>query len=204
MGDVRSWRRRLHVRCYRALVRILPRSHRVRHGDQQVQLFADLIARGTAPWRLWANSVPDLLLVVLRTSDRRSPMSQLARALLVPLSVLNAGAGSVLAAIAIFSDAVPMWVAAPAAAVVLQGGFTLAWLAGKLPLAPPVSSTLLTIGEGLALVVGAVGVVAAVIEQSGTVDPEYGPPTILALIAIHGAVGLVAALPGRPAAPVTR
>jgi hypothetical protein len=119
-------------------------------------------------------------------------MTHLARLALVPLSTLNALAGTMLMVIALFTPAVPAWVAAPAAAVVTQGLSTLAWLRDTLPLPRRISDVLFATGECAALVIGTTGIIAALIAQSATADPEYGPPTMLALVAVHGIVGLLA------------
>jgi hypothetical protein len=181
----------LHIRLYRRLVNLAPRAHRDRHGKDQIQLFADLVATGNRPWRLWANAIPDLLFVILSHS-RRAVVSELARVALFPLSILNAGAGVVLAMAAFFTSAVPAWIVAPAGAIAAQGLYTLLWLTDRAPLAPRAAKLLLVVGEAAAFVVGSSAMVAAVLRQSGTSDPEFGPPTMLVLVVVHGIVGLLA------------
>ena len=183
---------RAHVSLYRCFMRLMPRVHRVRHGDRQVQLFADLIETGHRPWRLWIAAIPDLASVVTSSSSRRAVLSDVSRVALVPLSVLNACAGLLLAGVAIASTSVPLWVAGPAMAVALQGGFTVVWLLGRVPLAESLSTTLFRTGEAVAFVVGGAGVVAVIIRQSQSGHPEYGPPTMLGLIAFHALIGLLA------------
>ena len=118
-------------------------------------------------------------------------MSHIARLALIPLSVMNAVTGASLAVVAIATDAVPVWVAMPAVTVAFQGVFALGWLAGRLPVADRVGDALFAVGEAIALVIGAVGVVAAIIAQSGSVDVEYGPPTVLTMVVLHALVGIV-------------
>lgn len=84
----------MHVRSYRLLLRLMPRSRRRRHGDAQVQLFIDLMSTGHNPWRVWAGAVADIWHVTLIVSETRSSvMSHIARLSLFPLSVLNAVVG---------------------------------------------------------------------------------------------------------------
>lgn len=119
-------------------------------------------------------------------------MSHIARLALYSLSLVNILAGMTLAGVALTATSVPAWVAGPAAVITIQGGYTLLWLGSRLPLRRASADLVFAIGESAALVVGATGVVAALISQAGTLDPEYGPPTMLTLVAIHGLVGLLA------------
>lgn len=194
---------RQHVRWYRSWLRLLPPEHRRRHGEAQVQLFADLLATGHGPWLLWAGVVADAWHVAFMYESRRSTMSQLARLALFPLSVLNTVVGLALAVVATGTTSVPAWVALPGAAMAFQGMFTLGWLTGRLPVAHRVGDVMFAVGEAMALVVGAIGVVAAVLAQSGSADVEYGPPTILTIVAIHALVGLTSSAGfGRDLEPV--
>jgi hypothetical protein len=182
---------RVHIAMYRHYVRLFPPSHTERHGCDQVELFSDLIATGHRPLRLWIAAIPDLT-IVIRHTPRRLAVSHFARFALYPLSMLNAAAGFTLAAIAVFTGAVPLWVAGPAVAVAGQGLYTLAWLRNLLPVERRAGDFLFTTGEAVALIIGTTGVVGALISQSGTADAEYGPQTMLSLIAVHGLIGLVA------------
>ena len=125
-------------------------------------------------------------------------MSQLARIGLYPLSVLNTVAGVALMAIATVTSDVPLWVSAPAVAVAAQGAYTLVWLLERAPVPPRFANLLFAGGEALALIGASIGIIAAVIAQSASSDPEYGPPTMMMLVAIHALVGLLAA-PRSPA-----
>lgn len=191
MSDL-SRTQRVHVWSYRQTLRLMPPSHRRRHGHTQVQLFGDLVSTGHNPWRVWAGAIVDIChvtLIVLQT--RRSIMSHIARLALIPLSVTNAVIGALLAAVAIVTDAAPLWVAIPAVAIAFQGVFALGWLTGRLPVADRVGDALFAVGEAIALAIGAVGVVAAITAQSGSVDVEYGPPTVLTMVALHALVGII-------------
>ena len=159
-------------------------------------MFTDLIATGERPWRLWAGAVPDLF-AVLRASPGRSVTSHLARLSLYPLSLLNGAVGLTLAVIAVATNWVPVWVAAPAGAVAGQGMYTLAWLSARVPLSRRAAANLFVAGEVVALVVGSTGVVAAVANLRSS-DPEYGPPTMFAIVGRPcgaGSVGLTSAPP---------
>lgn len=132
-------------------------------------------------------------------------MSDLARVALVPLSALNAVAGLALATLALTTGDVPAWVAAPAAIVTMQGAYTLCWLTGR-PSPPGRWAHLVFIGgETAGLAIGAIGIAAAIVSQTRTSHPEAGPPTVLALVAIHALAGLIAATPprGRKATPTS-
>jgi hypothetical protein len=63
-----------HLRVYRAAVRLLPRSHRDRFAEEQMQLYADLTAHGMTPWRLWLGLPRDLAAVHARTRAGRSAL----------------------------------------------------------------------------------------------------------------------------------
>ena len=187
-----------HIAAYRRFLLLFPPGHRSRHGADQIQLFTDLLAAGHSPRRLWLAAAGDLARVVLASTPKRA-MAHLAKLALYPLSTLNTLAGLGVIVLALFTAAIPPWVAGPAAAVAAQGIYTLVWLRQHLPLPPHVGDLLFATGEVAALVVGTTGLVAAAITQSTTADPEYGPPTILALVAVHGIVGLIARLPDTPA-----
>lgn len=197
MGSGVSHRQARHVRMYRWYLALTPAEHRARHGDDQALLFGDLLATGHHPLRLWIAAIADLI-SLYRSSERRTVMSDLARIALYPLSVLNALAGFVVVSVAAFTAAIPLWVAAPGAAVALQGVYSLLWLRRRVPLPTGVGVVVFAVGEAAALVTGAVGVTAAIISQSGGSDPEYGPPTLLALVAVHAVVGLLTADPAPP------
>lgn len=182
---------RVHVAMYRRCLALFPPGHADRHGGDQVELFADLLATGHRPIRLWIAAIVDLA-TVIRNAPRRRAVSHLARLALYPLSMLTAAVGVTLAAIAVLTGAVPLWVAGPAIAVAGQGLYTLAWLAAMLPVERRTGDLLFAAGEAVALIVGTTGLVAALISQSGTVDAEYGPPTVLTLVALHGLIGLIA------------
>lgn len=180
-----------HIAMYRRYMALFPPSHNDRHCREQVELFADLLTTGHRPVRLWVAAIPDLI-AVIRNTPRRLAVSHLAKLALYPLSLLNAAAGATLAALALLTGAVPLWIAGPAVAVSCQGLYTLAWLREWLPVEPRIGDLLFATGEAAGLIVGTTGVVAAIIVQSSTNDAEYGPPTMLTLVAIHGLVGLIA------------
>lgn len=186
--------RNVHVRLYKLMVGFTPPSHQRRHGVDQVQLFADLIGSGEAPWRLWLRALPDLISVSTSSDPHsRGIMSFTARLALVPLSGVNLAAGTTLAGIALFIGDIPMWVAPLAAAVALQGVYTLGWLTTKLPFSGRTAHGLFVVGETAALLVGVVGLVVAVVAQTTAGHPEYGPLAMLAIVTVHAAIGLLAA-----------
>lgn len=120
-------------------------------------------------------------------------MTLTARLSLTPLSVLNVVAGAALVVFALASGDVPAWVALPALAVVAQGAYTLAWVGRSLPFGQTTANGLFVVGQTAAFLVGSVGLVAAVVNQSGSSDPEFGPLTIMTIVTVHAIVGLLAA-----------
>ena len=188
--------RRLHLAAYQLVAHFLPPEHRQRHLADQIQLFDDLLRTGTPARRLWLNAAADLILVHRQqtTSQRRTLMSLAARLALVPLSLLNVGAGIAVAAIALATSAIPVWVTAPAAAICAQGLFTLLLISGRLRNLGAMAGGLFVLGEAGTLALGAVGLTAAISTQTVSHDPEYGPLTLLTIVVVHAVVGLAAAL----------
>lgn len=192
---------RVHLAMYRRYLRLFPPDHAARHGSDQLQLFADLIATGHRPLALWGAAIPDLFAVIHHT-PRSRVVSHIARLALYPLSILDLAAGATLAAVAVLTGAVPMWIALPAAAVAGQGAYALAWLRNPIPAERGIADLVFATGEAAALILGTTGVIVALIIQAGTADPEYGPPTMFTLVAVHGLIGLFAATP-RTSIPAT-
>lgn len=120
-------------------------------------------------------------------------MTLTARLSLTPLSVLNVVAGAALVVFALASGDVPAWVALPALAVMVQGAYTLAWIGQSLPFGQTMANGLFVVGQTAAFLLGSVGLVAAVVNQSGSSDPEFGPLTIMTIVTVHAIVGLLAA-----------
>lgn len=204
----------LQVAVYRRIiVGSSPTPHRQRHGDDQAQLFSDLLATGTSPASLWLHALSDLFAVTataIRTSERtwRTTMSHTARLALWPMSIANILAGGLVAVFAVATDAVPVLVAVPALAIVAQGTFTILLISGPSNSARPptgqrVSYSMFVVGETGAFVFGTMAIVAAVVSQASTGDPEFGPLGLLALVTTHGFVGLLAALIDHRATDVT-
>lgn len=202
MGSSVSPIQRIHVRVYRWFTCLMPPDHRDRHGDRQIELFADLIQSGRAPWRLWRAAIPDLWSVVTRSCSKRVAVSDLARIALFPLSVLNAAVGLLLAGMAVGSTAVPLWIVGPAMAITMQGSLTLIWLTDRVRLPDGVAKLAFGASEALALAAGLSGILSVAMVASRSGDPEYGPTTMLGLVAAHAFVGLLAA--ARPAAAGSR
>jgi hypothetical protein len=187
MSD-RSIQRHLH--WYRRLVALTPPIHRSRFGDDQVTLFGDLLESGEVPRRLWFRAVIDLFAVFGQYKEamvNHSARISLAVISLVPLLL----AGMLFwQMIKDFGD-VPGWLGLIALALIVQGGYTLLWLSGRLQRWHQWASGLFAAGETTALVAGAVatfGVLSAFDDS----DPEYAPLMIAVVVAIHGMVGLLA------------
>lgn len=186
---------RRHVAAYRIVVGLLPREHRDRHGRQQVEVFADLLASGVSPWRLWAGVVPDVVRV--HASSPRAVVAIGANLVLVALSVAAVLVGSAVAGLAAWPG-VPVWAEGVGAAVALQGAFALAWVFSVLPLPRRLARRLFVGGEVVALLVGGAASAVAVSRWSSSPDPEYGPLTLGVIVTVHAVVGLVVAIADAP------
>lgn len=108
------------------------------------------------------------------------------------LSVLNIAAGIGLTVLAVAMEGTPPIVIALSAVLLIQGGYTLAYVGGLL--GSGFAQVLELAGSTLALVVGGVASVGAAIANIDPVggDPEYGPMAVAMLIAAHGLASLIA------------
>lgn len=102
------------------------------------------------------------------------------------LSVANLAGGVVLLAVSAAAD-LPILAAMPGAVLVTQGGYTLVHLRGA-----PRMSALQNVGSLVAAVLGMAAAAIGLALTVGAADPEYGPPTVAAAIALHGLVSLAA------------
>jgi hypothetical protein len=104
------------------------------------------------------------------------------------LSAVNLLAGMALVALWLSVGREPMIVLVLAVVLIVQGGYSLAYVAGALDRAQPAARGLLLAGSTAALAVGAVGFVvgAGVNLRPTNPDPEYGPMTVALLLATHG------------------
>jgi hypothetical protein len=77
--------------------------------------------------------------------------------------------------------------------IVVQGGYTLAYVAGLLDRFQPAARRLLLAGNAFAAIVGSIAFAAGAVANLNpeTVDPEYGPMTVALSIATLGIVTLV-------------
>ncbi|HEX2403106.1 MAG TPA: hypothetical protein VHM29_00275 [Acidimicrobiia bacterium] len=175
---------RRHQAIYRRLVSLTPRAHRLRHGEEQVALFGDLLTNGENPLRLWMQAFPDLVTVIRQTRARlthRTTRIALGIASLGPI-----GLGMILGWISIdeYGD-VPILFPITAIALVMQGVFTLLWLTHALDHWERNAKIVFVAGEAAALVVGSI-----VALGSSTVP---GPMIAGVVIAAQAGLGLVVA-----------
>ena len=195
----RSLRR--HLAWYRRLVALTPPRHRSRFGDDQVTLFGDLLESGAGPARLWLRAVFDVFAVFGQYKEamvNHSARISLAVISLAPLLL----AAMLLWLIVDELDDVPGWLGLIALALVLQGGYTLVWLSGRLQRWQRWASGLFAAGETAALLVGALatfGVVSAIDDS----DPEYAPLMVAVVVTVHGLVGLLALFTSKEETPTT-
>lgn len=181
---------RRHLAWYRRLVALTPPEHRSRFGNDQVTLFGDLLESGEPPTRLWFRVVPDLFAVIGQYKE--AMLNHSARISLAVISVAPLLLAAMLVWLMIQDfDSVPRWLGLIALALVLQGGYTLLWLSGRLQRWQPWASGLFAAAETTALLAGALGTFG-VVSTLGDSDPEYAPLMVAVVVAIHGLVGLLA------------
>jgi hypothetical protein len=175
---------RRHQAIYRRLVSVTPREHRLRHGDEQVSLFGDLLRKGENPLRLWIGAFPDLITVIRQTG---APWrDRTARIALGIASLGPIGLGMILGWISIdeYGD-VPILFPITAMALVMQGVFTLLWLSHTLDQWERPARRAFVAGEVMALIVGLII----------TIGSGILPGSMIAglVIAVQAGLGLVVA-----------
>jgi hypothetical protein len=144
-------------------------------------------------WALGLIPLTGIALVAQLRSDPRSFQGgTLMKTVVTTLSVLNITAGVALAVLGVVMDGTPPIVFALSAVLLIQGGYTLAYMGGLL--GSRLAQVLELTGSTLALVVGGVASVGAAIANIDAVggDPEYAPMAVAMLIAAHGLASLVA------------
>lgn len=148
-------------------------------------------------WR--AGSVSTLGAVAVSTLVR-DPMSVVRGGTMkvapVVLSAVNLLAGLALVVLWLSIGREPLVVLVLAAVLMVQGGYTLVYVAGWLDRARPAARNVLLAGSAAALVVGSIGFITGAIVnmQPANPDPEYGPMTVAVLLAAHGAITLASAI----------
>lgn len=131
--------------------------------------------------------------VVVRSWYKAILGGDLMKTVLATLSTINGAMGLFLAGLYVLTDShVPM-VMILALGLIIQGGYTLAHLSGRLQRFEPWSLRALLVGETVALVAGGLAFVASglrnVAPPNG--DYEYGPFVVGALIAAQALAALV-------------
>lgn len=108
------------------------------------------------------------------------------------LSVMNALMGVGLLGLFVASEDVPPVVVAIGLGLLIQAGYTLAYMAGRLDSFAPWSLRALIVGQTVAVVVGAVGFLTSAVYNINPPggDPEYEPLTVGALISFQASVAL--------------
>ncbi len=123
------------------------------------------------------------------------------KTVLATLSVISGLMGVTLLGLFLVTDDTPLVVAALGVGLLIQAGYTLAYMAGALDALEPWSLRALLVGQTVAVLIGFFGFVASALYN---VDPpagdhEYGPLTIGALIAVQASVALwIFAVHSRP------
>jgi hypothetical protein len=189
----------LHRALYRRVLALTPPHHRARFGEDQIRLFGDLLVMGESPSRLWLRTLPDLVRVLVESKE--AMVNHAARVALGTLSLGPLALGFIVAWIAIdeFGDE-PRFLPLVALGLLLQGGFTLLWLGGRLSRWQRLATDALIVGEVAAMVTGAVIAADAVASWIPS-DPEYAPILIGVVVAAHGLVGLLALFTAQPQTP---
>jgi hypothetical protein len=114
------------------------------------------------------------------------------RTVLATLSAINASMGIALLVVFAAAEDTPVIVGAFGIGLLIQAGYTLAYVAGRLSRFEPWALRALIAGQTVALLVGGFGFISSAlynIDPPGG-DPEYGPLTVGALIAFQAAVTL--------------
>jgi hypothetical protein len=114
------------------------------------------------------------------------------RTVLTTLSAINGLMGVLLLGLFFVADDTPAVVVALGIGMLVQAGYTLAYMAGLLSRFEPWARRALIAGQTVALLIGSFGFISATlhnIDPPGG-DPEYGPLTVGALIAFQAAVTL--------------
>lgn len=127
------------------------------------------------------------------------------KTMLVTLSIINALAGVALLGLILFSEDVPSVVAGLGIGLLIQSGYTLAYMSGHLRAFEPWSLRALVAGQTVGLMVGVLGFVSSALYNIAPAngDHEYGPLTVGALIAFQAVVALwIYAVPTRSEARV--
>jgi hypothetical protein len=189
----------LHQALYRRVLALTPPQHRTRFGEDQIRLFGDLLVMGESPARLWLRALPDLVRVLVESKE--TTVNHAARIALGALSLGPLALGVIVAWIAIdeFGDE-PRLLPLVALALLLQGGFTLLWLGGRLSRWHRLATDVFIVGEVAAMVAGSAMVADAVASRIPS-DPEYAPILIGVVVAAHGLVGLLALFTAQPQTP---
>jgi hypothetical protein len=175
---------RRHKALYRRLVAVTPRVHRLRHGEEQVALFGDLLTKGESPLRLWMGVFPDLITVIRHSGARLR--DRIARIALGIASLGPIGLGVILGWVSIdeYGD-VPILFPITAMALVMQGVLTLLWLGHAFDHWRRNAEMVFVAGEAVALVVG------AIVALGSSIVP--GPMIAGVVIAAQAGLGLVVA-----------
>lgn len=124
------------------------------------------------------------------TGSRREDMMM--NTILGTLSALNGAMGLGLVGLFLFADDNPLIVLAIGAGLIVQAGYTIAFMNGRLDGFGNWSLRLLIVGQTAALVVGFLGSVSSARYNLSPTngDYEYGPLAVGALIASQAAVAL--------------
>ena len=123
------------------------------------------------------------------------------KTVLATLSVINGLMGLTLLGLFLLTDDTPLVVPALGVGLLIQAGYTLAYMAGVLDTLEPWSQRALLAGQTVAVLVGFFGFVTSAVYN---VDPpggdyEYGPLTVGARIAMQASVALwIFAVQDRP------
>ena len=155
-------------------------------------------------WRRWRWTVGVVPIVgrALANQLRHDPRSflggELMQASISALSIVNISAGLALLGLYASASSPPRLVLMVALALLIQGSYTVAFLADAFRARPKAARLLQLGGSTLALLVGAVGFGAGLLANIDSTDPEYGPMTTSLLIAAHGLASLLTFAAPRP------
>ena len=114
------------------------------------------------------------------------------KTVLATLSLITGSIGVFLLVMFLVASAPPAVVFALGIGMLIQAGYTLAYLSGRLAGFEPWAQRLLIAGQTMALLVGSFGFLSSILYNVAPPggDYEYGPLTVGALIAIQAATAL--------------
>lgn len=126
------------------------------------------------------------------------------KAVVATTSIVNILFGLFMTSLFLYDGPNPPLVVITAACLIVQGGYTLWFMAGRAGDLQPWASLLLLSGQTLALLVGVGGLIVSMVQNTGaSVDPEYGPIAVAGLVTAQAAATLYLYALKAPVTPIS-